>query len=218
MKKIMTVISIIIMLSVAMSYATVSMAKNVPSKKVTPKEITPDVKPRPIPEIPETMTPKEIYETMKTFVKDIHILGGGLAQSINVMNDSLDKKEANAETRAEKIALVQLTRVAEMHFSQYTLIKLGMTMNHKKDVMMMFAVAYSTVNKINKLHMIYALESAKEYATLSNSKEMVEFISAATEVSNEISGIYKLVFKLFSKVMGKYMQPKEFNAPKGYKI
>lgn len=215
MKKIMTVISIVLMLFVAMSYATVSMAKNVPSKRVTPKEITPDVKPRPIPEI---MTPKEIYETMKTFVKDIHILGGGLAQSINVMNDSLDKKEANAETRAEKIALVQLTRVAEMHFSQYTLIKLGMTMNHKKDVMMMFAVAYSTVNKINKLHMIYALESAKEYATLSNNKEMVEFISAATEVSNEISGIYKLVFKLFSKVMEKYMQPKEFNAPKGYKI
>lgn len=210
MKKIMVVISIVFMLSVTMSCATMSIAKNVPLPKATP-----DVKSEPFPEI---MTGEEIHKAMKNLTMEINILGGGLAKSINVMNDALAKKEASAETRAEKIALVQLTRVAEMHFSHYTLIKLGIGMQNKKDIMVMFAVAYTTVNKINKKSMTYALESAKEYATASKCKEMIEFISLATEVSDEISRMYKQIFKLFAKVLEKSMQPKEFNVPEKYKI
>ncbi len=82
----------------------------------------------------------------------------------------------------------------------------------------MFAVAYSTVNNINKKSMAYALESAKEYATLSKCKEMIEFISLATEVSDEISKMYNQTFKLFAKVLEKSMQPKEFDIPEKYRI
>jgi hypothetical protein len=151
-------------------------------------------------------------------VRKINILGEGLAKSTNVMNDVLAKKKAYAGTRAEKIALVQITRVAEMHFNHYTFIKVGMVMQNKKDVIMMFALAYSTINNINKKSMIYALESAKEYATLSKCKEMIGFIKLATKISNEISGSFKQVFKLFAKIAERSIQPKEFNIPDKYKI
>lgn len=210
MKKVMTIISTVLMLFIVASCATMSVAKDVPAVKVAP-----DVKSVPL---PEGMTSKEIYESMKTLVKKINVLGRGLAQSVNVMNDALAKKEADAGTRAEKIAILQITRVAEMHFNHYTLIKVGMAVQSKKDIMIMFALAYSTINNINGKSMIYALESAKEYATLSKCKEMVEFIELATETSNQISDIYKQVFKLFAKMAVRSIQPKEFNVPNTHKI